>query len=851
MKIKLFTIFALMTILTACGGGSDNNSDDNTPADNNEKIQGTTFGANIIPIKSLLNLIAPPAYADIQGLQAITGAAVNLYKLLPASGTTPATETLVATTVSADDASGTFSFDKPADFDVNHARYEVRISKNNKTLTSRVYATNIEVTPETDYVNRELKNRKLSEITNAILDEFLEAVRSVEFVNVPRFANNRIETIRENINNQINKNEGVKTRVSSLKKNNNNAKLGAIKGRVNGVNAGVLIIAKSFKEQLNYAKTKTDADGNFTLRVPVAGSTESLVGNVVITNTGDYIIGVYVRNKNIQLASGWYKKINNNSNNYAQLIRDGSKISVTSSETSQILDDITLDPGATVYGKITNHAGAPIKGVNIRIKDYHSRYSYTGVNTKTDGSYVMNVPLNKQFIMQISNRSPFNRPFASMIYAGQDHKVVSSRSFAKPFSISADKEVNPQLPAGYKVSGKITDPIKDNEDNAKKNFIKVYDNQDIMQALRLNAANEFSTWLERDRLYKIVAHGANQVISSLATNTHLIISSTTTMITGKVVDSGNKPIARAKVFLRTITGGSIAQDNTSSDGIFTIFTTATESDNTRLEIRVDDGRQYGVQIYNNASDITSGSNPLVGVVVPGGSVTLSDITMNAGGLLRGIITGKNNIPLANYGVQVRRGGTAYANHLTHRNSTGDGSYIKSLDVGTYERIRSTKFINNKDTDGVTIALGTTTIVNFNDPSLTLATLQFDNKPVYGMNYIAYSVATSTIYRTNTTNISGQFVCVYGEKVTFSLGAQTLGTVICQSTIALSSFSANNCPEVKQIVNTLNGDSAGPNYSLNAYRLATNTISHATPGVCGLNSQGDGNSISNFITELKK
>lgn len=162
MRSKPFTLSALSIAMAAglyaCGGGGGG-SDASPAADSGGNTSGVTL-SGIVSAPSvtavalnkglgdkLLDFFLSPAFAELTGLTALSGATVEIIEL-NSDGTEKNAGTPLFTTLT--DAAGEYSFDDPAI--VPGSRYLIKVKKGSLTIRAPLYASEVNVDPVTDAV---------------------------------------------------------------------------------------------------------------------------------------------------------------------------------------------------------------------------------------------------------------------------------------------------------------------------------------------------------------------------------------------------------------------------------------------------------------------------------------------------------------------------------------------------------------------------------------------------------------------------------------------------------------------------------------------------------------------------
>ncbi|MDH5216608.1 MAG: carboxypeptidase-like regulatory domain-containing protein [Gammaproteobacteria bacterium] len=644
------------------------------------------------------NVFGKAAYAALAGTTEL--GAGTVIKLIDTTLTGEAA--IIAQTVSGE--GGTYELDAPEDF-VPAPKYIVRAEgSDGQTIESRVSETTVDVDPVTHAASKlveEVANdaTKLAKLTKEELLLILEEVQNALTSTSQDISGlTSIDAIAAEIKAAALDNEETTNILFST------ASSGEICGKVTGANdqglESISVVARDYRDWVTRAKTKTDANGDYCLNVPVAN--ESINGEI---HNGEYIVGAINRTGSTRdpdkHASEWWT-----STGGKPLQWEGEKIILTTTSSS-ITKDFNLALGARIKGTVVDPNGNPLQGISVVIRDYETWFPLYASQTQSDGSYKMNVPAGDYVVIA---RNKTRAPYATEIYADSDNNGISDnlsvreRGEKVSVSVGGGKQLDFKLKAGVLVYGEVLDDFNGNPvTGIRVRFDLANDLQSgFTTALRTNKQGKYKVWLPPYN-YSVRSRGqiANVDLSNSAilsgTNNNKLSLNFTDVVTHAQTKllRNDQPVSQAVALLRDVNDvyNVVSQEISATDGIVDIYIADTSKTHI-LEIKVKEGESgAGQMIWVDQSTVANAYTISRSAATPVSTSTdiPTQINMPAGYKLSGTLT-VSGVAEGLGDIVIKNNNSNANENFTKTDTRLDGSYSVYLAPGSYKLIP-------KDSDG--------------------------------------------------------------------------------------------------------------------------------------------------------
>jgi len=708
-SVKTVVTVSLLSLLSACGGSE---SGSGTPP-NTVNLSGTVSSINGQVAFSqpsfnesfLAIFIGNKSHAAVDGESSV-GAGVTI-ELIKVDNNGDIIGDVIASATT--DASGNYSLEAPEGF-VPGPEYVIRAKGVSSSIGARVTDLAQDIDSVSDASSSVISGNAmdLSSLSLSEIDEIHAAVSDV--VEDTDATATTVADYRSAIVDATAENEGVSNVVASTVASG--MICGSIKDSADVPLENIRIIVRDFGNWVTRAKTKTDANGDYCVNVPVAGDADQYIAGR--THTGEYILGAINYTGNSYAASQWWTQSSTNADGSgggnSQFLAE--KVSV--SNTTTVTKDFVLDKdGARIVGNVFGDSDADgtgdiaMEGMRVVIRNYDTFKPLASARVKVDGSYRINVKATDYLI---SFRNKTRRPFASEVYrAGTDG--VTDRNMASRESVIANQNntYNAVLENGAVISG----VVKDNAGVAVSGQVVFVNNAGGGRAetLRTNKNGKFRMWVSPRFNYLDAAAGTYAVWSrgqvriantngnddvtlthyKLSQSTGLVFDTQTIQVTGRLLssDAVPVPVGSAVVRLQTATGTDLQVS--SADGSFVMYTTDTAGTTLKLYTRLDDSTNYGSGVYDgsamSAIAISAGAN-IDATTAVGGVVALGGISMPTKDIGAGVGYIVGNTAAGSSVAQIRIGGNSNTFNMFKTRSRGDGSFKVTVPATTYNRIRA-------------------------------------------------------------------------------------------------------------------------------------------------------------------
>ena len=707
--IKYLPIFVITVLLISCGGGGGSSSASN-PAVSSVSGAVTSPGGQVAfnpPntfFAKLLNYFIPSATADVAGSFIGVGAGVTV-QLIQIDSSGNQVGSVIGTGVTISD--GTYNI--PLSFQLTTgANYIVQaIGSDGQKLKSIVTGSSVNVNPVTSATESLVVSGagSNSAVLNSIpVNTVIALQNNVQaLLTSPVYAAASATTASASLsalNAAANANEEVSNVATSIGAG------GVVNGIVKDASgtpvAGINIQILDYGNWVLRSETITAADGTYTIQAP--------------TN-GNYILGAVNQTTTSTLASQWWTATGGSSNQY-------SADKLVFSPNPSLTRNFTLSPGVQISGVITG-GGSNLAGVKMILRDFYSNEPIAKMPTRSDGTYTLNVAPGKYTLSAVNITA---NPYATQMYLDG---VIGANNYAQAaainLSLNSPQVLNFSLPAGYQLSGQISDPIGGAQTGV---VVRIYDADpnskwagSSMESVRSDKTGTYNIWLAQKAsnnttpFYSVESRGQTSLVRMTQNQTAVNFSAAVAKINGFVFDQSGNPVPQAKIFvyapastgLTSISGavgvGATPVDTASnantqvglncstvgtsvsnpckmgmeisnSDGSFTVYSSAPSVGTVRLLAKLDNGTPLGSVFYSatNPSPIQVSQADSVAITI-GATTTLSaNIVMPPGVIFSGTVTDMSGNPNPNFNVQLR-GYLGSEDFKCTYATTGGGGYV--------------------------------------------------------------------------------------------------------------------------------------------------------------------------------
>lgn len=657
-RIGLLMVMMLVCagIFVACRGGGDNGN----PPGSTVSLSGTVSSPDgVIAFRQpagwkrfFAGLLASKAFAAAPGMPPVgSGVTVNLIEI---DNTGAQAGSVIATTTT--NASGVFTLQAPAGF-TPASNFVVQAMGAGAELRSFVTSTTVNVDPYS-HVAEVLIAGSVANAGAAITSVQTADIAAVQQVVLEHSFDVSTGSLTASqltaaLNSEVMNNIESSNIVASI------ASPGGIAGTITDTTsapvAGILILVRTFGDQVTQAMTRTDASGSYTVHVPA----------------GDYVLAAVNDTSMSMAASEWWTSGGGSSNHHS-----AEKITVN---TTMITRNFTLAPGGRMSGKVTAEAnGSALGGILIMLSDFNSNESLLWIRTGADGTYSLNVAPGDYFITARNNTlQPYaSELFNSTLNGSAMENTAQKLSVVTGAAITADLS----LLDGYKIAGTVSDPVTGPVAGMPVRFYDDTTGASVV-SLRTGVNGGYRVWL-RSGVYDVRTRGQLAVVNATSANQTQSFAAAVGRVTAMLQDSSAKPVSQAKVRLYDSASSQISFEVSNADGAVTVFSSLTAT-NDLLEIRIDNGEAIGSSIYLNQTQLAAGA-PVT--VATSSTTTIGTIVLPAGAVLTGTVT-KGGQPAPNVIVQIRKGGLGGSSRFVQTRTMIDGSYTISLPANTtFDRV---------------------------------------------------------------------------------------------------------------------------------------------------------------------
>ncbi len=680
LKRHCSVVLAFTTVLVGCGGSSNSSAPDTPPAVVTRDVTGTVnapggslaFNQPTVLEKLFGAVFGNSAVAALSGTSAVSGATVHLIEI-NISGTQVGADLASVTTTT----DGSFTVAAPATF-TPAAKYVLRVGSGAAQMDTMV----------TDTVSQDI-DPATKAATDLILST-LGSSGSLAGLNVAQVAG--VQDTVAKLANDITPGALIGDVVTALKTETQNqqeasnilasvAADGTITGIVTDSSstplANINIVVRDFGDWVTRAQTKTNAAGQYTVKVP---------------SSKDYIVGALNHTATSTTASEWWTAGGGAANQFS-----GEKITVAN--TTAVTKDFVLDPGAQIKGVVyATNGTTTLAGIRVTVRDFSNDMPVAFARTRPDGKYLLNV---RPGTYAVGTRNQTSQAYAGVTYNGPAGGSATAQtgganaSAATPIVVVAGDKItaNFALPAGARVGGFVTDPANSTVTPVAGISVRFYGaNADdsagaFVEGIRTNKDGGYRIWV-LPGAYEVHARGQSTSVTAGVGNP-ISFTSLVGQATATITTDGATPLSQVKVQVYDSTGTTFQGfEGSNGDGTVTVYTG--DSLSHVLLFKVDNGSAtVGSAVYDNTTSPV-GTRLTAGFAVPftADSVTtnaLGTITLPAGGELKGTVT-KGGVALGNAIVQVRTSGTSGGFRFVSTRTQSDGSYSISVPGATYNTV---------------------------------------------------------------------------------------------------------------------------------------------------------------------
>jgi 5-hydroxyisourate hydrolase-like protein (transthyretin family) len=440
--------------------------------------------------------------------------------------------------------------------------------------------------------------------------------------------------------------------------------------------AGIKIVVRDFNQWVTRAESFTNASGQYSLNIAA----------------GDYILGALNFTAASMAASEWWTCNDVSGGPSCGAANQFSAAKVTVG-TGTLQRNFKLEPGARIEGTVSSAAtAAALAGVKIGFRDFASDQPVAFRDTQADGGFRINV---RPGVYYMSARNSTLSPHATGVYNGPSTGGTASggggatAADATPMTLVAGTTTDISFPLteGGVVQGAVTDGFIAPPGNGVAGISVRFDDATdaSVEALRTDVFGNYRMWV-RPGSYIVRARGQTAdpvMVVAFSSNNNpapLNFGAAVARADATVFAPGGMPLAQVKVRVYEAAGSQnfVGHENTNGDGTVEVYAPASGS--YLVEYKVDNGSTTVGTAIHDGSQTPSGTTTLAaGAQVPllaGATFHLNNITLPAGGELKGIVT-VAGVPARNKVVQVRSGAGG-GSRITNTRTMSDGSYTTSV-----------------------------------------------------------------------------------------------------------------------------------------------------------------------------
>jgi hypothetical protein len=513
--------------------------------------------------------------------------------------------------------------------------------------------------------------------------------------------------------------------------------LGTICGHVQDIDdialPSISIEVRDFSNEILRARTTSDANGNYCVDVPIAGSQDPVS---MQTGNGEYIVGAINHTDTSFAASEWWTTAGNG---YLRI--RGEKVSVLSAATATA--DFTLEPGARLFG----HIGAldlseniiDIPGVKISVLDSITHLPLAEHSAQSDGTFRINVfPGN--YIVEVRNNT--FRQYASAVFTTPSGPGTNLRNQGSVLTVTASNSTEATLIlssnanllsgriavgadistglGGVPVTGINVSVFQEVRPNVGG---VILEGSPVIKTRVTNVDGRYQIWLAPDA-YQVFAYGQYDYANLLQLDHDSIFADSVAELPVNV-QHNNLPVSGAKLRIYANTEGYDfrAESISRSDGTATLYSSF--NGNHVVQARIEENAPYasiyygGTQQFNTATSVN---------LTPDVLATAISIDLPDGGILTGFFDDFGGNAQSNTLVaMLLNNGYAFATR-----TNGNGRFRLSLPEGVYEpEFHFAAYIDSciDATAGIPVILNETTNIDATTGDGTFCTLTLTPKTV--------------------------------------------------------------------------------------------------------------------------
>jgi hypothetical protein len=297
--------------------------------------------------------------------------------------------------------------------------------------------------------------------------------------------------------------------------------------------------------------------------------------------------------------------------------------------------DFSLGLGGSISGLVTDDAGNPLAGAQVRVVSGYPTYYYTAA----DGTYTICGLHSGSYVVQASASDP--------CYLAEYYDNTYEYGAATPVSVIAPNDttnIDFSLGLGGSISGLVTDDAGNPLAGARVGhgglgYNPVYTGADGTYTICGLQTGNYSVCAQASDLCYLLKYYDNVYDWSAATSIAVTAPNDTPdinfalglggSISGVVTDDAGNPLVEARVYAYWIEGGGYDTVNTAADGTYTIC--GLHSGSYRVQAIAP---CYFAEYYNNVYDSSAASH--VPVIAPSDSPNI-DFSLGLGGSISGVV----------------------------------------------------------------------------------------------------------------------------------------------------------------------------------------------------------------------
>ncbi len=672
MKIKYrhilgcFSYLLVLFFMTGCMSSDSSSSDD--PSDDSSifAIAGTISS---IPLNSSSNasILNASTFRNNQnpsfsaGQSSVAGGVTVKLIVIDSDGN----QLGLAMASSVTDRNGKYRLTRQTGFQAG-ANYVVRAMFTNSSLDAMVTGSTTDVDPISDATRNLVTdlNDNISDISATGVDLAMDGVAEVYYqMDTGSLTGSALAgAIKE----EAGKNSDLRKAISNLSQQNQICgKITDYKGQTV---ADAVVTALHYSNYTTYGFTKTDASGNYCVKVPA----------------GDYKLFIGSKTDNLA-AGGGYKD-----GGIGISLGDATVVTVYSGMLPTV--NIELPQGVRVEGSIKTSDGTAVSGNQVLFLDYDA-YSagqlvFAGIeNTDMIGEFAGNI-LPGSYLIIMKNRSPLS--YATLPWDDSTQSLTSFSTIPQSVDLVAGTTktlsiVLTDSHKGYRISGRVAD----SSGSAIPGLVAIRQGGPLIGTTATDLDGNYAYYLADGGYQFGFASVYSYVVVSGSAQ---VLNFTPTTLKFKVQNQNGDPVS--DLTFRTTDQPDITSSRTyvtsDSNGMVNFVYPMSGGDTKSVYLASRSQKFdffYGDGTYKDGvfdfTQFPQGS----AITVNGGNTTdLGTLTLLEGGYLTGTITDKNGSPVKDAVVVAMYGGTGADYFITADETNSDGIYWLALPEATYTLI---------------------------------------------------------------------------------------------------------------------------------------------------------------------